>query len=162
MGNLIEKFIERVLFVDNVFNSWYWEGKRPNDAFALKRLGHERWNVETNNWIKKSMEWWSASWLVPWRSSNFTFKLVLWRRLRVVGVFTCVAPSFPLAIASTKSSVFGFTLEGQANCFLDFCTFFALWLYLTPLKFEYVKITFSKFVSLNLSLSSCSNSMLVS
>jgi hypothetical protein len=45
---------------------------------------------------------------------------------------------------------------------LDFRTLFALWLYLTPIKFKYVEVAFSKSISPNLSLSSRSDSMLVS
>jgi hypothetical protein len=128
----------------------------------LTRLGHKRWNVEIDDWIKKSLERWNASWLGPWRSSKLTSKFMLWRHLWVVHVFTYVAPSSWLGIDSMKSSISRFSPKGLVDYFLDFWTLFALWLYLTPLKFKYVEVVFSKFVSPNLSLSSHSNSMLSS
>jgi hypothetical protein len=139
-------------FINDPFNSWYWDGWKPENDFFLTRLGQERWNAEIDGWIKKSLERSRAMWVGPWRFSKLKSKLMLWRCLYIVGVLTvrsCVTPSSPLAIVSTKSSVFGLSLKGQANYFFNFFTFFTLWFCLTPLKFKFVEVAFSKLASPN-------------
>jgi hypothetical protein len=141
-GKFICKIHQESTLVNDSFNSWYWKGHRLDNSFVVTKLGQERQNVETNGWIKKSMERSIASWMGHWRSSKLTSRLMLWKHLRIIRVLTMcsyVVASSPQTTTSTKSFIVRFSPKGPTNCLFIFLTLFALWLYLPPLKLEYVE-----------------------